>query len=521
MKEMIDVAFLKKCVDCGKDFFTEREKNFYKARRLILPQRCKECREKRKLKIYQEIDQGWNIDAKQENSKYFYNVEEVNMLAEGRKSFVIGRKGSGKTAIAQHLRLLQSKEVFAESLTFTNFPFNVLYKLSNEVDYTHPNQYVSVWKYIICYYICKNILSTNNIPNNIEKFLKSIYPDIQNNSLERILKETTIKNIGVSICGFGFDLGFEKDKSTFTWLELSEILEKIIINYCKNEKYFIIFDELDEDYRNFESKEAEYNYKCMLTSLFKAVQDIKSNITKLGIKVYPIIFLRSDIYERIDYSDKNKWSESIIDLKWDSSQIKKMLAYRISVAMNNPNMNFDKAWNRLFSRDKVRMGNMKSREMEIFEYIERSTEMRPRDFVKYIKESVRIAMENNVYPITPQIVKDADSNFSEYLKSETGDELHAMLPEYRKILDLLSSIRKQFFKFDEFEREYKSLVERKEIPSGDVREILRLLFEAGVIGNRPKIKNQTIFSFDKKSARFNYNETMVIHRGLYKALNIF
>jgi hypothetical protein len=134
---------------------------------------------------------------------------------------------------------------------------------------------------------------------------------------------------------------------------------------------------------------------------------------------------------------------------------------------------------------------------------------------------VILAKEHSQKTISPQTVKDADEKFSEYLKGETIDELFAMIPEINEILGLLSIIRKQSFQFSTFEREYNVLVNQRDIPKRDVKSILLLLFEAGVIGNQPSMHGQSIFRFSKKSPRFNFNETMIVHRGLYKALQIY
>ena len=198
-----------------------------------------------------------------------------------------------------------------------------------------------------------------------------------------------------------------------------------------------------------------------------------------------------------------------------------MLAHRFCVAMDIPDMEFEKVWNKIFKQSNVRMGNRKSREMPIYDYIERSTEMRPRDFVQYVKECVILAKERAENIISPELVKDADEKFSDYLKGETVDELFAVIPEINEILGLLSTIRKQSFQFNTFESEYNVLVERGVIPKRDVKSILLLLFDAGVIGNQPAMLGQSIFRFSKKSPRFNFNETMIVHRGLYKALQIY
>ena len=201
-----------------------------------------------------------------------------------------------------------------------------------------------------------------------------------------------------------------------------------------------------------------------------------------------MVFLRSDIYAQLTDSDKNKWRESVIDIEWDTTQIKNMLAHRICVALNISNESFEQVWYKVFSKENVKMGNKQGREMPIFDYIERSTEMRPRDFVYYIKECATISKEYKENIISPETVKNADEKFSDYLKAETVDELFAVIPEINEILGLLSTIRKQSFNFSEFEHEYNILVKQ---------------------------------NISKNSPRFNFNEPMLIHRGLFKALQIF
>ena len=50
-------------------------------------------------KAYLEISKKWSVEAKKEPLEYFYNVDEMAQLQNGEKTFVIGRKGSGKTSI--------------------------------------------------------------------------------------------------------------------------------------------------------------------------------------------------------------------------------------------------------------------------------------------------------------------------------------------------------------------------------------------------------------------------------------
>lgn len=49
-----DTIYLLKCIECGEEFFTEGEREFYNSKGLNMPKRCKACRAKNKIKYEQE-----------------------------------------------------------------------------------------------------------------------------------------------------------------------------------------------------------------------------------------------------------------------------------------------------------------------------------------------------------------------------------------------------------------------------------------------------------------------------------
>lgn len=106
------------------------------------------------------------------------------------------------------------------------------------------------------------------------------------------------------------------DHQQIPWLEKVNILEDVIMEYCDNSKYFIVFDELDEDYRSINGPDSIL-YINLITSLFKAVQDVKSTFAQSNLNIMPIVFLRDDIYALVKDSDKNKWSDMKIELEWN------------------------------------------------------------------------------------------------------------------------------------------------------------------------------------------------------------
>src|SRR5690349_7565997 len=66
--------------------------------------------------LVQEVSQ-WKLEAKSEdNDRYFFHVKEVSNVEGGDKCYVIGRKGSGKTAISEYLGRIVDHETFSDKL---------------------------------------------------------------------------------------------------------------------------------------------------------------------------------------------------------------------------------------------------------------------------------------------------------------------------------------------------------------------------------------------------------------------
>ena len=112
-----------------------------------------------KIRIIKAIDFG-SIDGLNDKhlSSYFLDKNFWNKLINGKEFFVIGRKGTGKSAIYTWIYEQQFKQgVLVENLSFQNFPFEKLLKLSDD-DFSKPNQYQSIWRNIILSEITAQII---------------------------------------------------------------------------------------------------------------------------------------------------------------------------------------------------------------------------------------------------------------------------------------------------------------------------------------------------------------------------
>jgi ABC-type dipeptide/oligopeptide/nickel transport system ATPase subunit len=146
----------------------------------------------------------WKLEAKfEDNERYFFSMHEESQLLSGSKSFVIGRKGSGKTALSERIRLIESRDggnCLSEKLSFKNFPFNELYALHND-SYTKPNQYITIWKYVIYSCICQMMLRDKTLDEDIRDTIKKIYGNDVRVGLKRLIPQWVSKEFSIEFSG--------------------------------------------------------------------------------------------------------------------------------------------------------------------------------------------------------------------------------------------------------------------------------------------------------------------------------
>lgn len=242
-----------------------------------------------RIEAFKEVA-SWKIDSNlEDNERYFYKTFEVDMLLKGEKSYVIGRKGTGKTAIANFLKSNASYDYFVRSISLKHFPFNELYILEDS-SYTNPNEYITIWKYIIYIEILYLMQSNESLDSGLRKAIESILPNKPINSLSRRIKSITSKEFKFDAKIFSFSYGTSDAEDQLSWIEKVDVLEELIFKNIGNATYFIIFDELDEDYRYQSVLESTGEYLDLIAGLFKAVQYIKSLSFEHKLKINPVIF---------------------------------------------------------------------------------------------------------------------------------------------------------------------------------------------------------------------------------------
>ncbi len=462
------------------------------------------------------IAKNWFVAAEEEDiNKYFYSYKEVDSVIDGEKCFIIGRKGSGKSALRKFIINIENQrhDVFAENLSFKNFPFEQFF---NNADFSGISQFSILWEYIIYLEVCKMMIKNNSLQGNIRNGLEKLFPHKKISELyDDVLKWTSLQFDIVKLADiFGISIRFQNSSNNLSIYEKNNIIRDIVLNYCGQSTYYLVFDELDEDFRTINDLSENSNYYTLLLSLYKAVQTVKISSNNCGLNIRPILLLRDDIYNNLDYPDKNKWNDSLLKLTWTPEKLKELLPYRINKDNNQLGHSYKNAMASIFKVEGLSYD-------AVFDRIIGYSQLRPRDVITYIKCCCEKAIETGKDFVNWDVLEKAELVYCERLLQEIEDEIHPLFAKntVKHIWNLLSVLNKEFTSSD-FITNHNMFRTWDQLKDVDSYRLLSILFDYNIIGNiYGDRKNRSVTYKYKKSGQFvNYGATLIMHPSIYQAL---
>ncbi len=263
------------------------------------------------------------------------------------------------------------------------------------------------------------------------------------------------------------------------------------------------FDELDQGLYRLDESRAK-----MLTGLILAAREVKRESEVAGVAIAPIVYLRSDLWEELDFSDKNKISQTLtLHLGWNSDTLRDLVEARLKSKLGA-----HASWDDVADESLMRGSQTK------WNHVLARTFLRPRDVIKFLNIMLAEAKKRRVEPtvfLNEDIVGSRDE-YSSYLKAELDDEIKPHWPHWDEALQACSTLSTITFDRADFEREY----ERRRSPKNSVAadEALMLLHRFSVIGyERRSGYGGTSWSFqytDPESGWDSLASRFKVHLGL-------
>jgi hypothetical protein len=426
-----------------------------------------------------------NIAAENEKDHlidYFLETNEYRKLInDSRNILVIGRKGSGKTAIYLALSKYLPKNVpdsMIEALTLEDYPWEI-HKRIQDMGVPSEQSYINSWKYIIWTILAKKIVGYSEIGKYklvdgnwwkskinvnfrfIRQFLKINYGSIAP-GISEILADATRNVRALQFDKLKVELGADNDKYTQLARSINvmckELQERILAVASNKKSYYVLLDGLDLGWDG--SKEMKF----MLIGLIRAARSIVNEALEKKRRIHVVIFLRSDIYETLKFEDKNHLSQNLIELVWDEYRLREMVEKRIQFSSCGD-------WNDVFSG-----GEMAHRQQQL-DYICKRTLLRPRDMIQFCIFSKEVAIKTYKSKIDNDSIYDAANPYSNYLRAEFDDECKTSLPQIASLFNVLKKIKVDKITYEELTNEIKA----QKIDMSPEKAI-EALIDLGVIG---------------------------------------
>ena len=471
----------------------------------------------------------------------FEDHEAYKEIIKFNKFLIIGRKGSGKTAIFKILITDKNESQFCYGHTFSDYPWHFHDK---QVKLSVPefDKYTHSWKYLILLSISKILLnqdqsipfddiSLNNL-SKIESFVIDTYgtrdPDIT-----QIFTSSKSLKIKPSL---KIDFGFIKSDislENFPMNELPTIIQEVnknLIEYimsCLNpeNEYFICFDQLDF---GFDPNSPEY--KNRLIGLLLAAKELNLHARDNKKKLNIVIFLRDDIYENLHFDDKNKITQNFMSIiEWDSvrskNTLKTLMEKRFTKLLSSDENEYIK-WEDVFDETQKMTGKQNK-----YQHILDKTYLRPRDVIKFCNETLNEyqfrCLQNShltVNKFENIDINKSKINYSDYFLKELDDEIHKHIPHYKDYLDIFKNIGFLQFSMEDYHESYEK---KKELfTSINPIDILKQFFNFSIIGyyktgGSGYGGSEYIFKYKDVKNQFDEQaKTFKIHPGLMEVLEL-
>ncbi|UOO87801.1 hypothetical protein LVJ82_09870 [Vitreoscilla massiliensis] len=450
---------------------------------------------------------------------------------------ILGRKGSGKTLLAEYL-----KAKFAEEPSLNHCQIKSLNELENNeliqfrTGDTAPNEYKSIWQWFVLLDIAQTIMEDESSLDfdsklSLKKFFETnkIKLPVEPSKISLIERTKQSKfNISTIIPIIG-TVSYERNSqrepdnsdNSLSYLQLLPLIKELIINtlLTSHRQYLLIFDELDDRFQNNE------NYRNSIISLIKVASELNKEFYAKNINFKIIILLRTDIYNLLNDRDFNKITQnSIVKIDWgddshQNSPLMKLVTHKASQShslLNNASHEY--IVKRLFPEQ--------VKHLDASKYLLSRTFLRPRDIITFldiIKKNYSDASHFSKFQIL-----DCEFEYSEYLCQEVKNEMCGYISDEQinQYLELIRNFNKHDFYFDDIETYFNENKDEYPLIISLV-DTLKFLFNFNVIGQKWFNEGRRRDYYDWKYMRNNtrifdaHNQKykkIVVHLGLNQSL---
>lgn len=457
-------------------------------------------------------------------SKSFYETPDyLSLITSDEKVVVVGRRGTGKSALSYRLSQRWAKEktdILIEVAPDEHHTLALIPIISRTGGNFLQMRAVSrlLWKYGLLLEICEKLSSKYKVRENISR----------SEILQRHINTWAIpgKSFFDRMRAFlkksiptGADpseiIGELADE-----LELSSIEKEVRAILAAGYKAYILIDRLDEGFDPSSTSVA------FVDGTVSAAADLAASFRGL---IRPVVFLRDNIYRAVAHYDQD-YARNIegqtLRLHWDVNNLLYLVCNRLRAAFNVDQENNKRLWNKFASHE--------LQGEEGFKKCLSYTLYRPRDILILLNSALENASKRDLSVASVTI---STQDIEKSAKTISINRLDDLKKEYKQIFP---SIEQAVHVFEGLTPEIKfstateKLLNVIENPADDHQtqlelaildrpeELIRSLYSVGFLGCQDVASNSFVFSHDGKRplTEFRDNQRLLVHPCYWMALNI-
>lgn len=442
-------------------------------------------------------------------------------IRQGKKHLVLGRKGSGKTAVC--LRLyedLERRGLKVSLLTprdLSKFKMTLLEKGS----LNSAESALLSWKYVFFVEIGSYILEaadqkygSNHLawPEAIKYVRKFMAENTSKHAswLDKTFKVIRrIKKVGVVPFEAEIDPNVVSQEVVDFTDKIDEITDHIpkALSLLETKPIYILVDKVDELWEP--SKESQ----LLVVGLLRASKELYEQTNLANV----ITFLRSDIFDALQFHDSDKFHSYEERIIWNKTDLMKLvtLRARASTGMTIHREAWDKIWQTFFPKEIDHQSSV--------DYLINYTLMRPRDLIQLCNLCRDKAQNHNHPHITADDINEALPQYSKWKLKDLRDEYLVQYPFLERIFLGAFQHSKAKLTRESIVERVKLIKERltKEFEAfyfEPIDNLLQILYNIGFLG---AIKNgKTLYSSLESEVIIAYIQEFEVHPAFRAALDV-
>ena len=441
-------------------------------------------------------------------------------IARGREWLVLGYKGSGKSAIAERLRLMHESDsnTFIELSSIEDFEYARFADMAKGDEATE-TRLPTAWSWLIYAFLLNSFFKDHGLQVNSEEELDQIKSSFETmglspvydlNSIVRTSSEDSFRLAVPKFADKKWTKRSEKQDVDFRWYVYN--LRPFIANLRSSSTHLLVIDGLDDI---LATSTTQYT---SIGALIFETQRINDYLKRYGVPAKVVVLCRTDIFELLRGPNKNKIRQDYaIDLDWNSNPKTPSRSPLQRIANLRGQLSLGRQVSVIDDLLPHRLGRRSTRKA-----ILDMTRHTPRDFLQLLSY-LQGSIEDD--PISQDDLRNGVREYStKYFLPEIHDELdgYATAEEIQGITRTIEQIARRDFSYDDVVNTASDA--GWEPNRKDLEKVLRVLYECSAIGNvrmaMQKGKRYLSFKYRNRHSSYKRQERIILHRGLWRAFNI-